>query len=175
MSALLDDREVPHAFGGALAARRSVLRAARGTIDIDLNVFVDQAHARWLLEMLPPDVVWDEWTRSGSGATARFGSGGRTPPSISSSTPPCSIGRRRSGHIGAVRRPSGAVPVVLRSRRVQGVLLEDEGLGGPRRDGGCRLLDLDRTVGVIARYLGPEDERVARLLTLGAGAGPDAG
>ena len=95
------------------------------------------------------------------GATARFGSGGRTPPSISSSTPPCSIGRRRSGHIGS-RSPAEwcrscqfcenlAVFKAFFSRTNCWADLEEmvaTRLPGPRAP----------PVGVIARYLGPEDE-----------------
>ena len=40
LHAALDDAEIPHAFGGALALAWCTERA-RGTIDIDLNVFVD--------------------------------------------------------------------------------------------------------------------------------------
>ena len=40
----LDAADVPHAFGGALALAWCTERA-RGTIDIDLNVFVDAAQA----------------------------------------------------------------------------------------------------------------------------------
>ena len=41
MSAL-DDARIPHAFGGALALAWCTQRA-RGTIDIDVNVFVDRS------------------------------------------------------------------------------------------------------------------------------------
>jgi hypothetical protein len=51
--AAFDERELPHAFGGALALGRIV--DPRGTVDIDVNVFVeptelarvDEALARW--------------------------------------------------------------------------------------------------------------------------------
>lgn len=48
----LHDAEVPHAFGGALALAWCTQRA-RGTIDIDLNVFVPTEQADQLFAVLP--------------------------------------------------------------------------------------------------------------------------
>ena len=45
LHAALDDADLPHAFGGALALAWCTERA-RGTIDIDVNVFVDAAACR---------------------------------------------------------------------------------------------------------------------------------
>lgn len=50
---------LPHAFGGALALAWCTERA-RGTIDIDVNVFVDVARAREVLKRLPRGVKWDD-------------------------------------------------------------------------------------------------------------------
>ena len=47
---------VPHAFGGALALGWCT-RQARGTSDIDLNVFVQPASVRLVLDALPPEVI----------------------------------------------------------------------------------------------------------------------
>ena len=53
----LDAARLPHAFGGALALAWCTERA-RGTIDIDVNVFVDQALAGKVFDALPDGVAW---------------------------------------------------------------------------------------------------------------------
>jgi hypothetical protein len=50
--------EVPHAFGGALALAWCTERA-RGTIDIDVNLFLDRQHAERVLDALPRGVRWN--------------------------------------------------------------------------------------------------------------------
>ncbi len=55
----LDDAGVPHAFGGAIALGYCLLHP-RGTVDIDVNVFVGAEQARAVFEALPPDVAWGE-------------------------------------------------------------------------------------------------------------------
>lgn len=52
---LLAASEIEHAFGGALALAWCTQRA-RGTIDIDINVFVPADRADEILELLPADV-----------------------------------------------------------------------------------------------------------------------
>ena len=51
--------QVPHAFGGALALAWCTQRA-RGTIDIDINVFVPAEEARPIFERFPPGIVWSD-------------------------------------------------------------------------------------------------------------------
>ncbi len=48
--------DLPHAFGGALALAWCT-QAARGTIDIDINLFVDAGQADAALAALPADVA----------------------------------------------------------------------------------------------------------------------
>ena len=55
ISAALDDKRLPYAFVGALALAFCTERA-RGTIDIDVNVFVGQDDAHLVLDALPPQV-----------------------------------------------------------------------------------------------------------------------
>ena len=55
----LQKEDIPHAFGGALALAWCTERA-RGTIDIDLNIFVDASHAAATFRALPPEVKWSE-------------------------------------------------------------------------------------------------------------------
>lgn len=51
----LDDAGLPHAFGGALALAWCTQRA-RGTIDVDVNVFVDKARSVEVIGALPAEV-----------------------------------------------------------------------------------------------------------------------
>src|SRR4029079_2479660 len=55
----LDESDIPHAFGGALALAWCTHRA-RGTIDIDVNVFVDRSRPAELLAALPDGVTWTD-------------------------------------------------------------------------------------------------------------------
>ena len=53
----LERAKLPHAFGGALALAWCTQRA-RGTIDIDVNVFVRGDHAEVVFRSLPKRVRW---------------------------------------------------------------------------------------------------------------------
>jgi hypothetical protein len=53
----LDGAGIPHAFGGAIALAYGV-REPRGTVDVDVNVFVDAAEAARVFAVLPEGVVW---------------------------------------------------------------------------------------------------------------------
>jgi hypothetical protein len=59
LDATLTHHEVPHAFGGALALAWCT-QQARGTIDIDLNIFSAASAARTVCAALPADVVWSD-------------------------------------------------------------------------------------------------------------------
>ncbi len=59
LHAALVARDIPHAFGGALALAWCTQRA-RGTIDIDLNVFVHEDQARDVVQAMPRGVVWSD-------------------------------------------------------------------------------------------------------------------
>ncbi|MEM7003765.1 MAG: hypothetical protein AAF529_23475 [Pseudomonadota bacterium] len=56
---LLRDGGIPHAFGGALALAWCTA-SARGTIDIDVNLFVGRDLIRPVLDLLPAAVAWGE-------------------------------------------------------------------------------------------------------------------
>ncbi|MFT5804252.1 MAG: hypothetical protein ACI9R8_001292 [Candidatus Paceibacteria bacterium] len=49
--------DIAHGFGGALALAWCTQRA-RGTIDIDLNIFIETPQAATILEALPVEVKW---------------------------------------------------------------------------------------------------------------------
>jgi hypothetical protein len=55
----LDDAQVAHAFGGALALGYHV-DEARGTRDIDINIWVPTTEAHRVLKHLPTGVEWSE-------------------------------------------------------------------------------------------------------------------
>ena len=72
----LDTAGIPHAFGGALALAWCTQRA-RGTIDIDLNVFVGTDRTIEVLDALPEGVVWTDDRRAlTSSTTASSACGG---------------------------------------------------------------------------------------------------
>lgn len=50
---------IPHAFGGALALAWCT-KQARGTVDIDINIFVSKDEARRAFEGLPDEILWTE-------------------------------------------------------------------------------------------------------------------
>jgi hypothetical protein len=54
-----EQAQIPHAFGGALALAWCTARA-RGTVDIDCNVFVGADQASRVMKALPADVEWTE-------------------------------------------------------------------------------------------------------------------
>ena len=53
----LADANIPHAFGGALALAWCT-HAARGTIDIDINILAGENHIDPVLNQLPSSVTW---------------------------------------------------------------------------------------------------------------------
>lgn len=55
----LDAAAIPYAFGGALALAWCT-EQARGTLDIDLNLFVGVDEVPRALAALPPDVTWTD-------------------------------------------------------------------------------------------------------------------
>ena len=162
----LDDAAIPHAFGGALALAWCTQRA-RGTIDIDLNVFVGIERTDELLAALPPEVRWK------AADARRLREDGQhrlwwdtTPVDVFLNTTEFhdAAGARARGEVfEAVQLPflscaDLAVFKAFYDRTKDWADLEE------MRDAGT--LDVDRVVGVLVRYLGAEDPRVARLLTL---------
>jgi hypothetical protein len=55
----LDEQQIPHAFGGALALAWCT-QQARGTIDIDINIFLSRDAIDQILASLPPGVTYTE-------------------------------------------------------------------------------------------------------------------
>jgi hypothetical protein len=162
----LDGAKLPHAFGGALALAWCTLQA-RGTNDIDVNVFVAAARASEVLEALPPDVAFaerDRTTIERDGQVRLFWDA--TPVDLFLNTTDFheqAATRAREQEFGGVRVPflsclDLAVFKAFFNRTRDWADLEDMRAAG--------TLDIDHVAGILSRYLGPDDERIGRLLSL---------
>jgi hypothetical protein len=164
--AALDDAGIPHAFGGALALAWCTQRA-RGTIDIDLNVFVDRSRTPQLLTALPHGVAWSDADRA---LIERDGQvrlwWGETPVDVFVNTTEFHeqvAGRCRLEPFAGVEIPflacvDLAVFKAFFDRTKDWADLEEMAAAG--------TLDTDRVAGILARYLGATDPRIARLRTI---------
>lgn len=157
---------VDHAFGGALALAWCT-RAPRGTSDIDLNVFVGTDEVQRVLLALPPEVSWDASHRSSLERDGQVRLHWDT-------TPLDVFFNTTEFHVSAARRAvfhdfNGALIPFLScadlavfkaffNRTKDWADLEDMIAAD--------TLDVDRTVGVLVRHLGTDDERVRRLVDL---------
>ncbi len=162
----LEGADIEHAFGGALALAWCTERA-RGTIDIDVNVFVDQAEASRVVAALPAAVaVADEDVER----LARDGQvrlwWDATPVDVFMNTTEFheqAAARARSEQFVGHQVPflgcsDLAVFKAFFNRTKDWADLEEMVAAG--------TLDVDRVLGVLVRYLGPSDERVDRLRSL---------
>ena len=163
----LDDAEIPHAFGGALALAWCTQRA-RGTIDIDVNVFVDRSRTAELLAALPDGVRWSDDDR------ARIERDGQvrlwwdeTPVDVFVNTTEFheQVAQRcRREPFAGVDIPflacvDLAVFKAFFDRTKDWADLEEMAAAGS--------LDVVRVVGILSRYLGAIDPRIDHLRRLG--------
>jgi hypothetical protein len=159
----LDDAGIAHAFGGALALAWCTQRA-RGTIDIDVNVFVDRSRTDELLAALPEGVQWTDDDR------ARIERDGQvriwwdeTPIDVFVNTTEyhdqVAARCRREPFAGREVPFLGctdlAVFKAFFDRTKDWADLEEMHAAG--------TLDVDRVVGILTHYLGAPDVRIARL------------
>ena len=162
----LDAAQLPHAFGGALALAWCTQRA-RGTIDIDVNVFVPVPRTGDLLAALPPEVSSTDASVAqleADGQTRLWWAG--TPVDVFLDTTPFHVGvgeRIRwepfAGHdVPFLACRDLAVFKAFFDRTKDWADLEEMQLAG--------TLDVEAVAGVLVRYLGPDDPRVARLVAL---------
>lgn len=158
--------DLPHAFGGALALAWCTQRA-RGTIDIDVNVFVPATDTDALLDALPAGVVCrgsDREQLLADGQTRLWWQS--TPVDLFLDTTPFhrDVGRRVrtepfAGHeIPFLACRDLAVFKAFFDRTKDWADLEEMQAAG--------TLDIEAVAGVLVRYLGADDHRVARLLSL---------
>ena len=162
----LDHADIPHAFGGALALAWCTQRA-RGTIDIDINVFVDGSRAPELLAALPDDVRWSDADRA---LIERDGQvrlwWGETPVDVFLNTTEfheqVAERCRREPFAGRELPFLGctdlAVFKAFFDRTKDWADLEEMAAAG--------TLDVDRVAGILAHHLGPTDARISRLRSL---------
>lgn len=162
----LDARGLPHAFGGALALAWCTERA-RGTIDIDVNVFADPTRTRTVLDALPPEVRWDDDTAA---LIARDGQArlwwDTTPVDLFLDT---TAFHQQAARRARLRPFAGAeVPFLgcddlavfkaFFDRTKDWADLEEMHAAG--------TLEVERVLGTLILYLGPDDARIARLKAL---------
>ena len=157
---------MPHAFGGALALAWCT-PDARGTIDIDVNIFVTPADVDRVRPALPQGVVWTANVRS---LLVRDGQArlmwDNVPVDIFLDTTEFHVAASRRVHIeryGGEDMPfldcsDLAVFKAFFNRSKDWVDLEEMVAAG--------TLDGDRVLGVLVRYLGGGDERIERLRRL---------
>jgi hypothetical protein len=155
-----------HAFGGALALAWCT-QQARGTIDVDVNVFVGPERTAAALDALPSGVVATDDDRR---LLRRDGQArlwwGTTPVDLFLSTTPfhdAAATRVRWEPFGGALLPflscdDLAVFKAFFNRTKHWADLE------AMREAGT--LDLASVAGVLATLLGPGDERIAKLLAL---------
>jgi hypothetical protein len=159
----LEAAGVPHAFGGALALAWCTGRA-RGTIDIDLNVFVGADRAAEVVAALPDGVACppDDLVRLERDGQTRLW-WDATPVDLFLNTTDFHAGvAERAGRqrfaevdIPFLACVDLAVFKAFFDRTKDWADLEEMVAAG--------TFDLDQAVGVLVRYLGPTDDRVARL------------
>jgi hypothetical protein len=165
---LLAAADLPHAFGGALALAWCTQRA-RGTIDIDVNVFVPADRTDDVLDALASVVAPTAEQRAqltADGQTRLWWDA--TPVDVFLDTTPfhVAVGERvRWELFGDVELPflacrDLAVFKAFFDRTKDRADLEEMHAAGS--------LDVDAVIGVLVRYLGGDDPRIARLLSLGS-------
>jgi hypothetical protein len=168
LHAALDDARIPHAFGGALALAWCTQRA-RGTIDIDVNVFVDRTRTPELLAALPAGVRWsaDDRARIERDGQVRLW-WGDTPVDVFVNTTEfheqLAERCRREPFAGRELPFLGctdlAVFKAFFDRTKDWADLEEMQAAG--------TLDTDRVSGILTQYLGASDPRITRLHALAA-------
>ncbi len=159
----LEHERLPHAFGGALALAWCTQRA-RGTIDVDVNVFVPADAHQLVLEALPSAV---KVTGNDRAILERDGQvrvwWDRTPVDLFLNTTDyhdAVATRVRWEDFGGASVPflacaDLAVFKAFFNRTKDWADLEEMQAAG--------TLDIDWVKAVLARYLGADDERVERL------------
>jgi hypothetical protein len=163
----LDAAHLPHAFGGALALAWCTQRA-RGTIDIDVNVFVPAERTGDLLAALPEEITTTDDAVSqlqADGQTRLWWD--HTPVDVFLDTTPfhADVGERThrepfAGHdVPFLACRDLAVFKAFFDRTKDWADLEEMLAAG--------TLDVEAIAGVLVHYLGPDDPRLTRLLALG--------
>jgi hypothetical protein len=168
LHAALDESAVPHAFGGALALAWCTGQA-RGTIDIDVNLFVAPSEAEAMLAALPDDVTWDDDDLE---AIRRVGQvrlwWDTTPLDLFFNT--TDFHEQAAGRARLEPFLGEDVPfLACRDLAVfKAFFNRTQDWADLEAMHGAGTLDVDSVVGVLVRLLGQDDERVERLLRVAA-------
>ncbi len=166
LSTSLDAHDIAHAFGGALALAWCTERA-RATIDIDVNVFVEVDQADGVYLALPDAIAITDDDRAAiaaDGQTRLWWD--HTPVDIFFNTTDFHVvaaARARIEHFGGEEVPflacrDLAVFKAFFDRTKDWADLEEMYTAGS--------LDIEGVLGVLATYLGPDDHRIERLLSI---------
>ncbi|HEX7168536.1 MAG TPA: hypothetical protein VF230_16260, partial [Acidimicrobiales bacterium] len=162
----LEAAGLEHAFGGALALAWCT-RQARGTIDLDVNVFAGPERTDETLAALPKDVVA---TAADRALLVRDGQArlwwGRTPVDLFFNTTDFHervAQRVRWEPFGGVELPFLACEDLAVFKAFFNRTKDWADLEAMREAG---TLDVATVAGVLVTFLGGDDERVARLLSL---------
>jgi hypothetical protein len=159
----LQSADLPHGFGGALALAWCTQRA-RGTIDIDVNVFLAPSHTERALDALPREVTA---TAADRRLLERDGQArlwwGETPVDLFLNTTDYheQVARRcrqewfNGQQIPFLACSDLAVFKAFFNRNKDWVDLEEMYEAG--------TLDVDRVAEILADHLGRDDDRVTRL------------
>ncbi len=162
----LDTASIPHAFGGALALAWCTERA-RGTIDIDVNLFVPHDTAADALAALPAGVAITDADR------AHIARDGQT--RLWWDTTPVDVFFNTTGfHKAAARRArrqrfAGADVPFLSCRDLavfKAFFDRTKDWADLEEMAAVGALDADAVLGTLVRYLGGTDHRVTRLRAL---------
>ena len=162
----LDGAGIPHAFGGALALAWCTQRA-RGTIDIDVNLFVAPTTVQTTLGALPGGVTWsdDDVALIERDGQARLW-WDTTPVDVFFNTTDF---HERAGERARLEPFLGAEVPFLSCRDLavfKAFFNRTKDWADLEEMADADALDVDAVLGVLVRYLGPTDERVARLRSL---------
>lgn len=160
--------KLPHAFGGALALAWCTQRA-RGTIDIDVNVFIPVGDAERLAHAFPASVTWrkhDLETLKSDGQIRLWWD--KTPIDLFLNTTAVHAGlaerirwEKFAGHrIPFLSCTDLAIFKTFFNRTKDWADLEEMQA--------AKTLDTARIIATIAQHLGKDDERVLRLRRLEA-------
>lgn len=163
----LEAAAVPHAFGGALALAWCT-RQARGTIDIDVNLFVGLDRIGPALAQLPDDITCTPEDRA---LLERDGQArlwwDRTPVDVFFNT--TEFHERAAARARVEPFEGEGVPfLACRDLAVfKAFFNRTKDWADLEAMASAGALDVQAVLGVLASYLGTDDERLVRLRALG--------
>jgi hypothetical protein len=167
------ERDVPHAFGGAVALAYAT-EEPRGTRDIDVNVFVPAEQAADVLGLLPPGID------KPAGTAEKLAHDGQirlfwddTPVDLFLDYAP--IHEEAARHRRNVPFEGETIPVLgpveLAVFKAMFNRLRD--WGDLEEMAKADMLDFDAVRNALAEMIGPDDERLMRLDEVARRAGPN--